>query len=57
MKFLQEINADEMKTPTQFKLKMMHGFREMSHHHLQPFWDFLDICYSNWVEVFFGGEL
>jgi len=47
MKCLQDMDWDEMKTTTQFQLKMMHNFQEMSHHHLQRFWDFLNICDSN----------
>ena len=57
IQLLQDMNGDEVKTPTQFQLKMMHGFQEMSHHHLQPFWDFLAICDSNWPEIFCGDEL
>ena len=57
MKLLQAMHGDEMKTPTQFQLKMMHGFREMSHHHLQPFWGFLEIFDSHWADIFCGGEL
>jgi hypothetical protein len=31
---------------------MLHGFREMSHHHLQPFWVFLENRELGFAQIF-----